>query len=246
MTEDPIRDGLNWYTYCGNNPVMFVDPWGLEYGWLKTFVDDLEFLDIYATYTYYSDSAIISFSTGGQTYSRRFYYNGFIYDYGPGPEGWTQTATKIADNINDRLYLEREDFYKAMGIDYYREERNYTVTQLEYDLQNIVTTGVITIGTGILTLGAGTTAATISSLVTGAGGYYLTSRLLENPGNYRHVTTIAVLPDFTNMITGETMYNALATNEWYWKVPGQDEYLKNPIKAVTLPHYRFWIDTVYP
>ncbi|MBR5236912.1 MAG: RHS repeat-associated core domain-containing protein [Clostridia bacterium] len=29
ITEDPIRDGLNWYVYCGNNPVMFVDPWGL-------------------------------------------------------------------------------------------------------------------------------------------------------------------------------------------------------------------------
>jgi RHS repeat-associated protein len=28
-TEDPIRDGLNWYTYCGNNPIIFIDPWGL-------------------------------------------------------------------------------------------------------------------------------------------------------------------------------------------------------------------------
>ncbi|MBO4898035.1 MAG: RHS repeat-associated core domain-containing protein [Clostridia bacterium] len=28
ITEDPIRDGLNWYVYCGNNPVMFVDPSG--------------------------------------------------------------------------------------------------------------------------------------------------------------------------------------------------------------------------
>ena len=28
--EDPIRSGLNWYTYCGGNPVAFVDPWGLE------------------------------------------------------------------------------------------------------------------------------------------------------------------------------------------------------------------------
>ena len=27
--EDPIRDGLNWYSYCGGNPVMFVDPTGL-------------------------------------------------------------------------------------------------------------------------------------------------------------------------------------------------------------------------
>ena len=28
-TEDPIQDGTNWYTYCANNPVMFVDPRGL-------------------------------------------------------------------------------------------------------------------------------------------------------------------------------------------------------------------------
>ncbi len=27
--EDPARDELNWYAYCGNNPVMFVDHWGL-------------------------------------------------------------------------------------------------------------------------------------------------------------------------------------------------------------------------
>ncbi|MBQ7232478.1 MAG: RHS repeat-associated core domain-containing protein [Bacillales bacterium] len=28
--EDPIRDGSNWYSYCGGNPVMFVDPNGLD------------------------------------------------------------------------------------------------------------------------------------------------------------------------------------------------------------------------
>ncbi len=28
-TEDPIRDGLNWYSYCSGNPVMFIDPLGL-------------------------------------------------------------------------------------------------------------------------------------------------------------------------------------------------------------------------
>ena len=30
INEDPIRDGLNWYVYCENNPIVFVDPWGLE------------------------------------------------------------------------------------------------------------------------------------------------------------------------------------------------------------------------
>jgi RHS repeat-associated protein len=29
VSEDPIRSGLNYYAYCGNNPLFFVDPWGL-------------------------------------------------------------------------------------------------------------------------------------------------------------------------------------------------------------------------
>jgi RHS repeat-associated protein len=29
FSEDPIRDGFNYYTYCGNNPIMFWDPFGL-------------------------------------------------------------------------------------------------------------------------------------------------------------------------------------------------------------------------
>jgi len=28
--QDPISDGLNWYTYANNSPVMFIDPSGLE------------------------------------------------------------------------------------------------------------------------------------------------------------------------------------------------------------------------
>ena len=30
ITEDPIRDGENWFSYTGNNPVNWIDPWGLE------------------------------------------------------------------------------------------------------------------------------------------------------------------------------------------------------------------------
>ena len=29
ITEDPVKDGLNWYSYCGGNPVMMIDPSGL-------------------------------------------------------------------------------------------------------------------------------------------------------------------------------------------------------------------------
>lgn len=30
ISEDPIKDGVNWYSYCGGNPVMFWDLLGLE------------------------------------------------------------------------------------------------------------------------------------------------------------------------------------------------------------------------
>ncbi len=29
ITEDPVRDGLNWYSYVSNNPMKFIDPTGL-------------------------------------------------------------------------------------------------------------------------------------------------------------------------------------------------------------------------
>ena len=30
ITEDPAKDGTNWYVYCGNNPVNYIDPLGLD------------------------------------------------------------------------------------------------------------------------------------------------------------------------------------------------------------------------
>ena len=35
ITVDPIKDGTNWYVYCGNNPVAFVDPSGLAEQYFK-------------------------------------------------------------------------------------------------------------------------------------------------------------------------------------------------------------------
>jgi len=32
IAEDPIRGGNNWFAYCGNNPMMFTNPTGLDVG----------------------------------------------------------------------------------------------------------------------------------------------------------------------------------------------------------------------
>ncbi len=44
ITEDPIKDGLNWYAYCGNNPLRYVDLNGLSYSEvaeaLQTIIDN--------------------------------------------------------------------------------------------------------------------------------------------------------------------------------------------------------------
>ena len=31
ITEDPVQDGMNWYIYCNNNPLKYIDPSGLTY-----------------------------------------------------------------------------------------------------------------------------------------------------------------------------------------------------------------------
>ena len=28
--RDPAKDGINWYVYCANNPIIYIDPFGLE------------------------------------------------------------------------------------------------------------------------------------------------------------------------------------------------------------------------
>ncbi len=37
INVDPIQDGSNWYVYCKNNPMNFVDPTGLTASFLRKF-----------------------------------------------------------------------------------------------------------------------------------------------------------------------------------------------------------------
>ena len=55
ITEDPAKDGSNWYAYCGNNPVMMIDPSGLYKARMLVtvgFYFDYHNLDFYDTGVY--------------------------------------------------------------------------------------------------------------------------------------------------------------------------------------------------
>lgn len=39
ISEDPIRDGVNWYAYCAGDPVNFVDPSGESIVSIREFVE---------------------------------------------------------------------------------------------------------------------------------------------------------------------------------------------------------------
>ena len=42
-SEDPVRDGMNWYVYVSNNPLKFVDPTGLEESYFLYTYKDTEY-----------------------------------------------------------------------------------------------------------------------------------------------------------------------------------------------------------
>jgi RHS repeat-associated protein len=39
-TVDPVRDGANWFAYVNNDPVNWVDPWGMNPGDVFPTVED--------------------------------------------------------------------------------------------------------------------------------------------------------------------------------------------------------------
>ena len=51
-TEDPVKDGDNWYAYCGNNPVNRIDPNGCTDGQIT---GECGYGGIYDTSAYVND-----------------------------------------------------------------------------------------------------------------------------------------------------------------------------------------------
>ncbi len=64
--EDPAKDGMNWYVYCENNPIKFVDPTGLVAG--EPFATLKELANDWA-WNWFADSDFIMMELGSIIYT---------------------------------------------------------------------------------------------------------------------------------------------------------------------------------
>ena len=91
LTEDPAGDGTNWYAYCGNDPINFVDPSGLVEVGLRAYA---------ATY----EGAMVSWDQ--ETSTARVIYNGKILE----------VKSTAENNRNGRIYVDDSLFINVFGI----------------------------------------------------------------------------------------------------------------------------------
>ena len=129
-TEDPAKSGLNWYAYCENNPVKYIDPWGLDaivanqmenvakFGHMSSFVQD----DNGIWYFFYwgkdsvslkevDDSSILNDSKKINKWLKdeglndgEYKYDGFCYilgDFSDSKEYYQELAQQFEDDVKN-------------------------------------------------------------------------------------------------------------------------------------------------
>ncbi len=181
INEDPIRDGLNWYVYCENNPVMFVDPTGLHY---EDVIADL--------------STIVS--AKARMLSAPRYSTEYRLAY--------QNAMQAKESIsNDVIYIENLDGLRSVlspivegdnnSLESLKGARSSVETALnDYNrgriIDDIVTTGLLTAGGAVaIKAGVGALAGKIATKVAPAAsvGFPTFNKLKEylgSPGSGNH------------------------------------------------------------
>ncbi len=129
ISEDPARDELNWYAYCGNNPVMFVDPWGLDWEYYDSYLSEEE-QNLISNYTdnYNKASQDDVINISGNIYVNEKEY-------------WHTQAMIIRDRLFDSkylLYAEKDFEYFEIDENNFKEllgysDKNATLKQAKYE-----------------------------------------------------------------------------------------------------------------
>ena len=112
-TEDPIKDGSNWYAYCGGNPVGFIDPNGFYEVTSQNVVEGLQgtvlvnpinvkkILDLAEDSSYEATLKAQEWGFGNTTWDNKVdAYRHFIWNY---------KATKEVGFINTCVFMDRHE-----------------------------------------------------------------------------------------------------------------------------------------
>ena len=199
ITEDPIMDGLNWYAYCDGNPISRIDISGYEWGYIRDFAEDLGML--YGDINFSAGQNSVVVRLGNNDAIGEFTYDGYAYIKSTGKN------EHIGQNINGKLYMNREDFYKAMYVPYAIYKQEYIVTE-EKNRMIGYTVGGIGVIAGTAIGSANQLAGFVASIISGVAGYELSPGF--SVGKYNLYITVV---DSYNEYTG--LYQSVFTLEWW-------------------------------
>ena len=147
INEDPIRDGLNWYVYCGNNLVKFVDPSGL--GLIANIHELINASKVYSVWdVFYANSYANTARDKALEYAENMGYYKFDRQF-VGPNGgyiynkvyitweneadalrhmeWNAIMTREMGIEKAKYFADNHEFYALKEMKYVNSVSEYTV-----------------------------------------------------------------------------------------------------------------------
>lgn len=151
ITEDPAKDGTNWYVYCRNNPIMHVDPWGLDswaiidrstYGWENAVAQMKKYYgtEVHVVYVDTAEEFVDAWNNMGMIDGEKVEIDGVFISVHGDPTGY---AVQGIDGVDfDELNQKNMDMLVSFGCNtgFVDEENNVAVQMLK---KNNIAKGVI-------------------------------------------------------------------------------------------------------
>ena len=110
INEDPAKDGLNWYVYANNNPIMFVDPLGLA---IRPLTEIAAERGLAVTWNGKSGAGWLVTVDGSTLTLNQQYENG---DYSLYLNGTARSADELSLHVDDnKIYIEESLFNCAIN-----------------------------------------------------------------------------------------------------------------------------------